>query len=580
MNLKEIAIKIFYFKNRNSIFMVAFPAIRYHYQQAVESVFTEKSTQVITAVAFHTFHTLKYVALVPAAISSVIMALPLAIVSISLLGIAYGIELTSRSFSTFENVDSVPQSTLEQVVLAIDSIAKYMIPKIVYFLTIAVLSPFIIVTKGIDCIEDMGIKITQLALDTLGIPVKLHISRKKLLSILNEWKNLGYVEENRNRASKQILDCYDRSNELFQNLFAFPSSLYINECRLSSLPEIFTYKPFSELDTLSLSNNQLSSLPTGIFNLPNHCQLYINQNQFSEEEAFRILRITNQPNYQGPVVTGISIYDTTQRGENRIPQTINQFYTGLCQTTGREPQNLSNLEQSEALRSWLSRLSRVSHYSQGDGTTRRAFITDIILYLEEANRNREFQNIFNITIQGASASCGDRVALSVLHLDIAYKLAKIDIRNMRHLSEFLLRGCLAMELLEECARQKVESMRGQVDELEVYLGYPISLKEELNLPINQKTMLYFRCSLLTSEDLATARDFVMSHLNNRDACLTFLAKHDTWKRALSHYNPGAFEAIERKKRRDLENAELPEESINIEKEYIQALKALSTQAIR
>lgn len=574
--------------------MITFPEIRHHYQQAVESVVIEKSTQVITAIAFHTFHTLKYAALVPAAINSVVIGLPIAIVNVSLFGIAYGIEFVSRNISTFENLDSIPGSTLQQVVLAIDSIAKYIVPKIVYFLTIIALAPFIVVTKGINFIEDVSIEITQIALDILGIPVKLHISRKKLVSILNEWKSAATPGENRRKACDQILDCYDRSNELFHNLFSFPIYLYIDECGLRSLPEIFEYKPFSKLDTLSLSNNQLTYLPNDIFNLPNHCHLYISQNQFSEEEVFRILRTTNQPNYHGPVVAGIHIYDTpespplllgrraprynaTHREENRMPRTIDQFYTDLCQTIGREPQNLSNLERSEALRSWLSRLSRVSDYSAEDETIRRAFITNIILYLEEANRNREFQNIFNHTIHGASATCGDRVALSVLHLDIAYQLANIDIRNMRHLSEFLLRGCFTMELLEECALQKTQSMRGEVDELEVYLGYPIALKRELNLPISQETMLYFRCSLLTTEDLATARDFVMSHLNDRDACLTFLAKHDTWKRALASYNQGAFDAIERKKRQDQENAESPEESIHIENEYIQALKALSAQ---
>lgn len=575
--------------------MIAFPDIRHHYQQAVESVVIKKSTEVITTVAFHTFHTLKYGALVPAAINSMIIGFPVAIVNISLLGLAYGIDFASRHISTLENSEFNTPSTLQQVTLTVDSIAKYVIPKLIYFLTIAALAPFIVVTKSIDFIEDIAIEITQIALDTLRIPVKLHISRKKLLSILTEWKSSGLPEENRKKACEQIVDCYDRSNELLHSLFSLRNYLYLNNCGLRSLPPIFEYKPFSNLHTLSLSNNQLSYLPTDIFNLWNRCQLYINQNQFSEEEVFRILTTTNQPNYHGPVVNGVTIYDrldfpipldrrgtrynTIYREENGMPRTINQFYRDLCQTIGREPQNLSNLERSEALRSWLSRLSRVSDYSRADEAIRRAFITNIILYLEEANRNCEFQNIFNHTIQGASETCGDRVALSVLHLDIAYQLANIDIRNMQHLSEFLLRGCLAMELLEECARQKVQSMPGEVDELEVYLGYPIALKRELNLPISQETMLYFRCSLLTSEDLATATDFVMSHLNDRDACITFLAKHDTWKRALSNYNQEAFDAIEGKKRRDLENAELPEESINIENEYIQALKALTAMAI-
>lgn len=580
--------------------MISLPDLRHHYQQAVESVVIQKSTRVITAVAFHIFHTVKHAALVPTAVMALAIGTPITIASIPFYVIAYGIDFVSRNFCTVENAGLIPPSRLQQVILTIDAIIKYISPKMVYFFTIVALTPFIAVTITIDYIEDKAIEITQIALDTLGIPVELQISRKKLLTILHEWESLALPEENRKKASKAIIDYYERSNELFRSLFPFPNYLYIEECGLHSLPEIFQYKPFSNLNALSLMNNRLTHLPNALYNLPSDCQLFISQNQFSEEEVFRILRTTNEPNYHGPIINGITIYDAPdfvieaqlvlngpgephdiiQQEENQVRRTINQLYRNLYQAIGREPQDLSNLEHSETLRSWLSRLSRVSDYSRADANTRRAFITNIITYLEEANRNQEFQNIFKQIIQDASATCGDRVALSVLHLDIAYQLENIDPSNMRDLSQFLLRGCLAMELLEECARQKVQSVPSEVDELEVYLGYPIALKQELNLPISQETMLYFRCSLLTREDLATAKDFVMSHLNDRDACLTFLVTHDTWKRALVGYNQGAMDAIEHKKLRDLENAESPEESLYIENEYIQALKALSAQAIR
>lgn len=580
--------------------MISLPDLRYHYQQAVESVVIQKSTRVITSVAFHAFHTAKRVALFPTAIFGFAVGTPMAIASIPFFLIAYGIDFAARKFCRVENPPVLPASRLQQVILIIDSIIKYMRPKMVYFFTIVAFAPFIAVTIVIDYTEDKAIEITQIALDTLGIPVELQISRRKLLIILREWESLAHPEENRKKASKRIIDYYERSNELFRDLFPFHNYLYIGECGLHSLPEIFQYKPFSNLNALSLINNRLTYLPNALYSLPSDCQLFISQNEFSEEEVFRILRTTNQPNYHGPVINGITIHDapdffveaqfvldgpgephdTTQQEENQVPRIVNQLYRNLYQAIGREPQDLSNLEHSETLRSWLSRLSRVSDYSRANANTRRAFITNIITYLEEANRNPEFQNIFNQIIYDASATCGDRVALSVLHLDIAYQLENIDLSNMRELSQFLLRGCLAMELLEECARQKVQSMLSEVDELEVYLGYPIALKQELNLPISQETMLYFRCSLLTREDLAIANDFVMSHLNDHDACLTFLIRHDTWKRALVGYNQGAMDTIERKKLRDLENAESPEESLSIENEYIQALKALSAQAIR
>jgi hypothetical protein len=53
-----------------------------------------------------------------------------------------------------------------------------------------------------------------------------------------------------------------------------------------------------------------------------------------------------------------------------------------------------------------------------------------------------------------------------------------------------------IEQLEQIAREKVKTLRF-VDEIEVYLAYPVKLKERLDLQIDVKDMLYFGCSGVT-----------------------------------------------------------------------------------
>lgn len=568
--------------------------LNYYYQQTAQSNFVKKSITITAALAFYTFHNIKYAALVPAAFSSLIIAVPSSIIGAHLFALIFGLDFVSRRIFGIETLDQIPTNRVQEIILKINSIAQYILPKLTHSLVIVNLSPYIVVKATIDYIEDITTQISQIALDTLGIPVQLSISRRKLQSILNEWKANALLEENREEASKRIINFHKDSADLIRSIISFGGYLDLSNCHLRTLPDIFDYKPFSNITMLSLTNNQFTALPAKIYSLPRNCIIYIGGNQFPPEEIERITTTTNERDYEGPEIRDASIEDTDntqelasylrelvlrRRADDSISPTEN-LYRALYRAVGREPQHLSNLQQSETLRSWLSRLSEVSDYRRANEETRTALITNVINYLEEANRNTSFNDIFKSLIEGAAENCGDRIALSILHLDIAYQLVSIDTSDMRRLSEFLLRGSLAMDLLEECARQKILSMKRKVDEIEIYLGYPISLKERLNLPISQNTMLYFNCSSLTVEDLDAAREFVMSHLNNEDACLTFLVNHDTWKMALASYNPEAYTAIENKKTEDLEFAECTAEYRAVDHEYKQGLKWLSSQALR
>ncbi len=151
------------------------------------------------------------------------------------------------------------------------------------------------------------------------------------------------------------------------------------------------------------------------------------------------------------------------------------------------------------LATWLSRLDDVADFMRGNerAKTLAKKVTD---YLALAEKNQEFRKLFFAIIQDATTSCGDRVALSILHVGMAKRLAEVNPRDLTKLSQLLIRGSWIISQLEKIAREKVEILKttvGLFDEIEVYLGYPIKLRKRLHLPIDIEAMLFFNCSNIT-----------------------------------------------------------------------------------
>lgn len=215
------------------------------------------------------------------------------------------------------------------------------------------------------------------------------------------------------------------------------------------------------------------------------------------------------------------------------------------------------------LRLWLYKITWVADFK---GKAQRAFVSTIIKYLERANEDEAFRTVFAATISDATDSCGDRVALSVLNLGVTHKLSTIDLNNMRELHYLLTRGVFALDLLQNIARRKIPTMR-MFDEIQVYLGYPVQLKQALNLPIDIDDMLYFEWSALSSQDLETAKNEVLGALRNEDMQVAFLKNQPKWIEALKMNYPEEMERI-------AEDPNRPEEGfINLIKDIIQSFNS-------
>lgn len=289
------------------------------------------------------------------------------------------------------------------------------------------------------------------------------------------------------------------------------------------------------LKVIHLEKNRLTFLPDTFKILPRQVRLLLYGNRFSSEEVERILNITRERDYDGPNIE-LSIDDGMERIEKNVVQIIIDLYI-----TAKLPIKDLYLPHTLELKSWLNRIGEIPEFKSE--RNRQILAKKIVAILEEASVNPEFKEIFYEIIADASETCGDRVGLSILYLDIQQSLEKLDCSDMTQLATFLSKGPWTLSLLEQCARKKVTTLMG-IEEIETYLAYPIYLKEELDIPILQEDMLYFRCSGVTEEDLQEAKNFVLEHRNNEEKQLEFLLSQKKWIEALRINYPEIMKQIE------------------------------------
>lgn len=241
----------------------------------------------------------------------------------------------------------------------------------------------------------------------------------------------------------------------------------------------------------------------------------------------------------------------------------------LCSGCSRPEIRLNNLaSQRRLLDDWISRLSQVRGYS--DSMAR--VIYDAIVLAEE---DEEYRDVFIGCLLEATSSCGDRVALSILHIGLNLRIKNaVDQRDLRSTAALLLRGRMTLNILEDEARQKVFSSPG-CDVIEVYLGYPVQLKDRLRIPIDISGMMY--SSNLTPIDLSLAAERVEAALADQMRCAEFLAGNDSWQHALVNHD--RYQQLVAVRDAASEEASSNEDYVRIDDEFKQAVAELTFEFI-
>jgi E3 ubiquitin-protein ligase SspH2 len=338
------------------------------------------------------------------------------------------------------------------------------------------------------------------------------------------------------------------------------------------------------LQYLDLQNNSLSDVPNTIVHLPSECTVNLENAGLSMAVLERLRSACSAEGYSGP-----RIHFSIREDRSNLARygSIQEAFSAICNKAGIADtltfeERYSQLQKSmtaennkeRSLFSWLSRLSYMKD-TQREGET--GLFKVILSHLDLAESNEEFRSAFFSIIDDAAATCGDRMALSVLHLGIAHKRHSIDKSDLKGLADFIIRGQWMLEQLEHIAREKVPTLYF-VDEIEVFLAYPVMLKVRLNLPIDVNEMLYFGCSQVTTQNLNDAENNIKGMLGEPNAVANILVQREDWIKALEGHPEKADEitSIKQQRTRKLEDGE---DATEIQSEYESALVALTKEVL-
>ena len=201
-------------------------------------------------------------------------------------------------------------------------------------------------------------------------------------------------------------------------------------------------------------------------------------------------------------------------------------------------------EEQKQIMNWLNRFWDMKGFTE----KQEVFAHLVNNYMSRAAEDETFRNIFFARIKDAASTCGDRVALSVLKIGVAYDISQLNPNNPRAAADFL-KKVWALDILEDVARAKIEQVKEtlgageEIDEVEIYLDYPIKLKDELELPIHIDEMLFADYTQLTEEELAAAKASVLELINSPEGFYRFLVHNDKWRQILRNKDNDKIEKI-------------------------------------
>ena len=331
----------------------------------------------------------------------------------------------------------------------------------------------------------------------------------------------------------------------------FPINRFTQELRIEfmditsiNFPDTFEYLntlPSSFRLTILFKNCNITSLHQSLFT-SNKINIKFERCPLSLTSIHSYLDIVNNDeiDYDGAVIT-FDIVDERVIQNNAgllpLPQVLSNIYKS-ANMTGNDLSNITG-DTCDSINEWLNRI-----YTEIQNNVKiiKDLTPHILNMLEEMNTNEEFRDIACAIIYGATGTCGDRMILSILYVSLQFKIHQLapQLDNIQNIYELLIRGPFVMSLLEKVARQKVSRLM-VVDEIEVYLAYPIKLRDRFRIPIETSEMLYYMCSSVNTADLQRAQTLVEEKLKNKKEIINFLQTQTLWNKLLFEVNPDLFD---------------------------------------
>jgi len=318
---------------------------------------------------------------------------------------------------------------------------------------------------------------------------------------LDEWKEVtqGHTEE----AARRIIDCF-KNNSIELNLYGLaltslpplPAQLHALYCysnQLTSLPQL----P-AQLLGLNCSDNPLLSFPDGVERLA-----YFRHDGVNIEVQVSDV-IFDEFNRAAPDFTHF---------DRESLKSDTQFYSNLC--------------------TWLNKLTASGEYRKEE--SRPFFASRVLSILKLAAEDEPYREILKAFLIEALSSCVDRASLPLNYLEVQKAVIESKDGSLENLLK-ILKGGLALQELDKFAAGFMQQHLS-ADEVEVYLGFQLQLKEALALPIALKEMAYFGCSSISTQDIESAKRTVEGKLADTALFASYLTQQPIFhKRILQEYS--------------------------------------------
>ena len=367
-------------------------------------------------------------------------------------------------------------------------------------------------------------------LETIGLKKNRLSSLPDTFSNLTKLRNLG-IGENRFLNFPHII-CSLTSLRI----------LGLNNNSLSTLPETFTN--LTELHSLSLTANRFQAIPELLIDLPKLENLRFNENPLNP-------KLEPRENWVPSIHTLIN---------PALEKHIASFYSS-------PPPPLHSLSLHPQIITWLNALKRhMCDYTIE--ASREHLKASVRSFLQEAEKNKVFRDLFLEIIDESSHSCIDGLTLSLLHLNLAKLQVNIDIRNLPETYK-ALSTLHIFHMLETIAKQKIRDLKATIDESisngtyaptedqmengphapvirverEILLIYPARLAGRFELPIDVTEMLFGAITEVTDTDIAHAEATVQRFIENEENLHAHLLENPLWEEALKINNPAKYRHI-------------------------------------
>ena len=285
--------------------------------------------------------------------------------------------------------------------------------------------------------------------------------------------------------------------------------LHLRDNRLTTLPE--NIGRLQQLNILLLRGNQITTIPRSIGQLQHLDELHLQGIRFSQIQAMRIRRL-----FEGSrTIVYINDYeqrpsagdDTSLSMQIKVLKDIASEY----KITKKWPNPLiwKELDKNYTSRAFKQFLEKVwdTKDAQVEESVLQNMLTVLINIIAKMESNSKYRQMCFSLADEAINSCGDRVAMGLIQMQLSEKGYKDNDDNfsLKELFDYE-KIMLKAEKIFNIAREKMNrliSTKRMVDEIETYLRYFKELKDSVGIEIGG--MLYEQLSNVTNEDIECAK---------------------------------------------------------------------------